>query len=64
MRDGITMYDFHDSTDIFVNQSFLPFCTQKAPKGTLKTGILVPKVAHDLPKFKIRSQDQISIIHT
>ena len=25
-----TMYDFHDSTDIFVNPSFLPFCTQKA----------------------------------
>ena len=26
-----TMYDFHDSTDIFLNPSFLPFCTQ----GTL-----------------------------
>ena len=26
-----TMYGFHDSTDIFVNPSFLPFCTQKAP---------------------------------
>ena len=27
-----TMYDFHDSTtDIFVNLSFLPFCTQTAP---------------------------------
>ena len=46
-----TMYDFHDFTDIFVNPSFLPFCTQKAP---LKAGILVPKVAYDLPEFKIR----------
>ena len=26
-----TMYVFHDSTDIFVNPSFLPFRTQKAP---------------------------------
>ena len=26
-----TMYNFHDPTDIFVNPSFLPFCTQKAP---------------------------------
>ena len=25
-----TMYDFHNSTDFFVNPSFLPFCTQKA----------------------------------
>ena len=24
-----TMYDFHDSTDVFVNSSFLPFLTQK-----------------------------------
>ena len=27
----LTMYNFHDSTDIFVNPSFLPFCTLKAP---------------------------------
>ena len=26
-----TMYDFHDYTEIFVNLSFAPFCTQKAP---------------------------------
>ena len=26
-----TMYDFHDSTDIFLNPSFLQFFTQKAP---------------------------------
>ena len=26
-----TMYNFHDSTDIYLNPSFLPFCTQKAP---------------------------------
>ena len=26
-----TMYDFHNSTDIFVNPLFCPFCTQKAP---------------------------------
>ena len=26
-----TMYDFHNSTDIFVNLTFLPCCTQKAP---------------------------------
>ena len=38
------MYDFHDAIDIFVNQSFF----------ALKTGILVPKVAYDLPEFKIR----------
>ena len=48
------MYDFHDSTDIFVNPSFLPFCTQKAPELALNTGIFVPKVAYDLPEFKIR----------
>ena len=29
--NGITMYNFHNSTDIFVNPSFLQFCTQKAP---------------------------------
>ena len=28
-----TMYDFHDSTDVFVNSSFLPFLTQKHLKG-------------------------------
>ena len=49
----LTMYDFHDSTDTFVNQSFLPFCT-RLPELALKTGILVPKVAYDLPEFKIR----------
>ena len=26
-----TMHDFHYSTDIFVNPSFLPFCSQQAP---------------------------------
>ena len=26
-----TMYDFHNSTDIFVNPLLWPFCTQKAP---------------------------------
>ena len=26
-----TIYDFHNSTDIFVNALFLPFCTQIAP---------------------------------
>ena len=26
-----TIYDFHDSTNIFVSPSFLPFCTKKAP---------------------------------
>ena len=25
----LIMFDFHESTDIFVNPSFLPFCTQK-----------------------------------
>ena len=50
-----TMNDFHDSTDIFVNPSFLPFCTQnRHPELSIKTGILVPKVAYDLPEFKIR----------
>ena len=44
-----TMYDFYDSTDIFVNPLFLPFCTQKDSELALKTGILVPKVAYDLP---------------
>ena len=51
-----TMYDFHDSTDIFVNPSFLPFCTQNEPWICFKsadswnppaTGILVPKVVYD-----------------
>ena len=32
-----TMYDFHDSTDIFVNPSFLQFCSQKAPWISSKT---------------------------
>ena len=58
-----TMYNFHDSTDIFVNPSFLPFCTQKAPWISSKKGILVPKVAYDLPEFKIRLLDHIAIIH-
>ena len=49
------MYDFYNSTDIFVNPSFLPICTQKAhPELALKTGILVPKVAYDLLEFKIK----------
>ena len=59
-----TMYDFHDSTDILVNPSFLPFCTQNNPELALKTGIFVPKVTYDLPEFKIRPQDHIAIIHT
>ena len=34
------------------------FVSQKRlPELALKTGILVPKVAHDLPKFKIRPLD-------
>ena len=54
-----TMYDFHNSTDNFVNPSFLPFCTPKRrPELALKTGILVPKVAYDLPEFKIRPGDR------
>ena len=55
MTKRFTMYDFHDSTDIFVNPSFLPFCVPKRHPElvALKTGILVPKVAYDLPKFKI-----------
>ena len=37
-----TMYDFHDSTDVFVNSSFLPFLTQKHQKALLEaTGIVV-----------------------
>ena len=27
----VYMYDFHDSTDIFINPLFLQFCAQKAP---------------------------------
>ena len=54
-----TMYNFHDSTDTFVTPTFLQFCTQKA----LKTGILVPKVAYDLPEFKIRPWYHRAIIH-
>ena len=49
------MYNLHDSIDIFVNPSFLPFCTQN-PELALKIGILVPKVTYDLPKFKIRPE--------
>ena len=52
---GHYMYDFHDSTDIFVNPSFLPFCTRQMlhPELALKPGILVPKVAQDISKFKM-----------
>ena len=55
------MYDFHDSTDIFVNPSFLPFCTQKAPWISSKnrsTGAYVhykicPKMSVELWKLYI-----------
>ena len=59
-----TMYDFHDSTDIFVNPSFFHFVPKSHPKLALKTGIWVPKFAYDLPEFKIRPWDNIAIIHT
>ena len=37
-----TMYDFNDSTDVFVNSSFLHFFTQKHQKCLLEaTGIVV-----------------------
>ena len=39
----LTMYDFHHSTDIFVNPSFLPFCTHKAPWISSKNGYLGAK---------------------
>ena len=42
-----TMYDFNDSTDIFVNPSFLLFLPNAYPELAPKTGILVPKVAYD-----------------
>jgi hypothetical protein len=49
------MYNFHDSTDIFVNPSFLQFVPKiRHPELALKTGILVPKVEYDLLEFKIR----------
>ena len=63
-RERNTMYDFHNSTEIFVNPLFLLFCTPKTllPELALKTGILVPK---DLPEFKISPWDHIAtIIHT
>ena len=31
-----TMYDFHDSTDVFANSSFLPFLNPKAPNRSLR----------------------------
>ena len=37
---------------------------QSDPKLALKTVILVPKVANDLPEFKIRPWDHIAIIYT
>ena len=49
-----TMYDFHDSTDIFVNHHFCHFVPKRHPELALKTSILVPKVAYDVPDFKIR----------
>ena len=39
-----TMYDFHDSNDIFVNLSFLPFFTQKAPWISSKNRYLGAKI--------------------
>ena len=51
-------------TDIFVNPSFLPFCTRKRfPELALNTGILVPKVAYNLPELKIMPRDHIAITH-
>ena len=42
-----TMYDCHDSTDIFVNLLFLFLLPKRLPELALKTvGILVPKVAY------------------
>ena len=58
------MFNFHDSTDIFVNPSFLPFCTRQMlhPELALKPGILVPKVACDLPEFKIRPRPETILL--
>ena len=56
---ALLMYDFHDSTNIFVNPSFLNFVPKMHPEH-----ILVPKVAYDLPEFKIRPRYHIAIIHT
>ena len=59
-----TMYDFHNSTDIFVNLFFCHFVLERHPELALKTDIVVPKVAYDLPKFKIGLWYNIAIIHT
>ena len=61
------MYDFHNSTDIFVYPSFLPFfySQEHTTEIALKTGtILVPKFAYVLCEFKTRPWHHIAIIHT
>ena len=59
-----TMYDFHDSTDIFVNPSFLPFCTQKAPWISSKKQLSWCQKLQDFPEFKIRPWDHIGSYNT
>ena len=44
--------------------NFCNFVPNRHPELALKTSILVPKVAYDLPEFKIRPKDQIGTIHT
>ena len=41
------MYDFQDSTDIFVNPSWIP-------ELALKTGILVPKVTYEYDPTELK----------
>ena len=43
---------------------FCHFVPKRHPELALKTGILMPKVAYNLPEFKIRPTDHIAIIHT
>ena len=50
-----TMYIFHDSTNtLYYSQHFCNFVPKRHLELALKTDILVPKVAYDLPEFKIR----------
>ena len=58
-----TMYDFHDSTDIFVNPSFLPFCTQKAPWISSKNRYLGAKSC-TWPSWILNVSRIVKIIHS
>ena len=58
-----TLCDFRNSTDIFVNPSFLPFCTQKAPWISSKNRYLGAKSC-TWPSWILNVSRIVKIIHS